>query len=179
MAAWIIIVEKDPWERVPSRFSKRKLESHWEEKWDSACFIFWISWCNVEISIVKSEWFHMPKIWFLMSSKSWLIGKDSDAGRDWEQEEKRTTEDEMAGWHHRLDGREFEWTLVVGDGQGGLECCNSWGRKESDTTERLNWTELNLTCRLPWWLSGKEFACQCRKWGFSPRVRKIPWRKKW
>ena len=56
---------------------------------------------------------------------------------------KRTTEDEMAGWHHRLDGPEFEWTLGVGDGQGVLVCCDSWGRKESDTTERLNWTELN------------------------------------
>ena len=76
--------------------------------------------------------------------KSWLIGKDSDAGRDWGQEEKWTTEDEMAGWHHRLDRFEFEWTPEVGDGQGGLVCCNSWCRKESDTTERLNWTELML-----------------------------------
>ena len=63
-------------------------------------------------------------------------------GRDWEQEEKGTTEDEMAGWHHRLNGRKFEWTPVVGDGQRGLACCNSWGHKESDTTEWLNWTEL-------------------------------------
>ena len=75
--------------------------------------------------------------------KSWLIGKDSDAGRDWGQEEKGTTEDEMAGWHHQLNGREFEWTPGVGDGQGGLACCNSWGCKELDMTERLNWTELN------------------------------------
>ena len=74
--------------------------------------------------------------------KSWLIGKDSDAGRDWGQEEKGTTEDEMAGWHHWLDGCEFEWTLGVGDGQGGLACCSSWGPKESDTNEQLNWTEL-------------------------------------
>ena len=74
--------------------------------------------------------------------KSWLIGKDSDAGRDWGQEEKRTTEDEMAEWHHWLDGCEFEWTPGCGDGQGGLACCDSWGRKESDTTEWLNWTEL-------------------------------------
>ena len=71
--------------------------------------------------------------------KSWLIGKDSDAGRDWGQEEKGTTEDEMAGWHHWLDGREFELTPGVGDGQGGLACCDSWGHKQSDTTERLNW----------------------------------------
>ena len=61
---------------------------------------------------------------------------------NWGQEEKGTTEDEMAGWHHWLDGHEFEWTPEVGDGQGGLACCNSWGRKESDTTERLKWTEL-------------------------------------
>ena len=77
-------------------------------------------------------------------AKSWLIGKDSDAGRDWGQEEKGTTEDEMAGWHHWLDGHEFEWTPGVGDGQGGLACCDSWGCKESDTTEWLNWTELMI-----------------------------------
>ena len=70
--------------------------------------------------------------------KSWLTGKDPDAGRDWGQEEKGMTEDEMAGWHHRLDGREFGKTPGVGDGEGGLACCNSWGHKESDTTEPLN-----------------------------------------
>ena len=59
--------------------------------------------------------------------------------------EEGEREDEMAGWHHWLDGHEFEWTPAVGDGQGGLACCNSWGRKESDTTERLKWTELNWT----------------------------------
>ena len=75
-------------------------------------------------------------------TNSWLIGKDPDAGRDWGQEEKGMTEDEIAGWHHRLDGRESEWTPGVGDGQGGLVCCNSWGHKESDTTEHLNCTEL-------------------------------------
>ena len=73
--------------------------------------------------------------------KSWLIGKDSDAGRDWGQEEKGTTEDEMAGWHHWLDERDSEWTPGVGDGQGGLACCDSWSCKESDTTELLNWTD--------------------------------------
>ena len=72
----------------------------------------------------------------------WLIGKDSDAGRDWGQEEKGTTEDEMAGWHHWLDGHESEWILGVGDGQGGLVCYDSWGRKQSDMTERLNWTNV-------------------------------------
>ena len=82
--------------------------------------------------------------------KSWLFGKDSNAGRDWGQE-KGTTVDEMAGWHHWLDGHEFEWTPGDGDGQGGLACCDSWGHKESDTTERLNWTELNL---YPWGFPG-------------------------
>ena len=67
-------------------------------------------------------------------AKSWLIGKDSDAGREWGQEKKGTTEDEMTGWHHWLDGCESEWTLGIGDGQGGLACCDSRDRKESDTT---------------------------------------------
>ena len=73
-------------------------------------------------------------------AKSWFIGKDPNAGRDRGQEEKGTTVDEMAGWHHWLDGRESEWTPGVGDGQGGLVCCDSWGRKESDTIERLIWS---------------------------------------
>ena len=73
--------------------------------------------------------------------KDWLIGKEPNAGNDWRQEEKGTTEDQMAGWRHQLNGHDFEWTLWVGDGQEGLACCNSWGRKESDTTEQLNWTE--------------------------------------
>ena len=76
--------------------------------------------------------------------KSWLIWKDLDAGKDWGQEEKRTTEDEMVGWHHRLNGHGFGWTPGVGDGQWGLACCSSWGHKESDTTERLNWIETKL-----------------------------------
>ena len=70
-----------------------------------------------------------------------LIWKDPDAGRDWGQEEKGTTEDEMVGWHHRLSGHEFEQAPGVGDGQGGLACCGSWDRKELDMTEGLNWTE--------------------------------------
>ena len=81
-------------------------------------------------------------------AKSWLIWKDPVAGKDWGQEEKGTAEDEMVGWHHQLNGREFERTPGVGDGQGGLACCSSWGCKESDTTEWLNWTELNWTKQL-------------------------------
>ena len=76
-------------------------------------------------------------------TKCWLIGKDPDSGKDWRQEEKGMTEDEIVGWHHWLNGHEFEWTPGVGDGQGGLACFSPWGHKESDMTERLNWTELN------------------------------------
>jgi len=101
--------------------------------------------------------------------KSWLIGKDSDAGRDWGQEENGTTEDEMAGWHHWLDGRESEWTPRVGDGQGSLACCNSCSRKESDTTEWLNWSELRAPklirkmslCSRKIFKSYKEWTCIC------------------
>ena len=82
-------------------------------------------------------------------AKSWLIGKDPDAGKDWRQEQKGTTEDKMVGWHHWLNGHGFGWTLGAGDGQGGLACCGSWGCKESDTTERLNWTELNIQISAP------------------------------
>ena len=74
----------------------------------------------------------------LHSLNGLVIGKDRDAGRDWLREEKRTTEDEMAGWHHRIYGHGFGCTPGVGDGQGGLTCCSSWGCKELDTTEQLN-----------------------------------------
>ena len=94
------------------------------------------SWVFIGRTDAKAE---TPILW-PPHAKSWLIGKDSDAGRDWGQEEKGTTEDGMAGWHHQLNGHEFEWTLGVGDGQGGLACCYSWHRKESDTTEWMNWT---------------------------------------
>ena len=78
--------------------------------------------------------------------KSWLIGKDSEAGRDWGQEEKGTTEDEMAGWHHQLDGREFEWTPGVGDGQGGLACWFMGSQTVGhDWATELNWTEPKFT----------------------------------
>ena len=84
-----------------------------------------------------------PKLQYLATDlKNWLIWKDPDAGKDWRQEEKGTTENEMVGWHHWLNGHEFEWTLGVGDGQGGLACCSPWGRKESDSVEWLNCTKL-------------------------------------
>ena len=81
-----------------------------------------------------------PIIW-PPDAKSWLIGKDPDAGRNWEQEKKGTTEDEMVGWHNQLNRHAFGWTLGIGDRQGGLECFSSWGSKELVMTEWLNWTE--------------------------------------
>ena len=95
------------------------------------------SWVFIGRTDVEAE---TPILW-PPHAKSWLTGKDSDAGRDWGQEEKGMTEDEMVGWHHQLNGHEFGWTPGVGDGQGGLACCGSWGREESGTIERLNWSE--------------------------------------
>ena len=94
------------------------------------------SWVFIGRTDVEAE---TPILW-PPDAKSWLIGKDPDAGKDWGQAEKGTTEDEMVGWHHRLNGHGFGWTP---DGLGGLACCGSWGHKESDTTERPNWTELS------------------------------------
>ena len=106
------------------------------------------SWVFIGRTDIEAE---TPILW-PPHAKSWLIWKDSDAGKDWGQEEKGTTEDEMAGWHHQLDAHEFGWTPGVGDEQGGLTCCSSWGHKEStrlsDWTE-LNWTELNWQDRMP------------------------------
>ena len=98
------------------------------------------SWVFIGWTDAEAE---TPILWPL-DAKSWLIGKDPDAGKDWGQEKKGTTEDEMVGWHHRLDGHEFGWTPGVGDGQGELACCGLWGGKELETTEWLNWTELWL-----------------------------------
>ena len=95
------------------------------------------SWVFIGRTDVEAE---TPKLW-PPDTKSWLIWQDPDAGKDWGREEKGTTEDEMVGWHHWLDGHGFGWTPGVGDEQGGLACCGSWGHKESDTTEWLNWTE--------------------------------------
>ena len=97
------------------------------------------SWVFIGRADIEAE---TPILW-PPDVKSWLIGKYPDSGKDWEQEEKGMTEDEMVGWHHWLDEHGFGWTPGVGDGQGGLACCDSWSHQESDWTERLNWTEQN------------------------------------
>ena len=97
------------------------------------------SWIFTGRTDVEAE---TPILW-LPYVKNWLIWKDPDAGKYWRWEEKGMTEDEMVGWHHWLNGHEFEQAPGVGDGQGSLVCCIPWGCKESDMTEWLNWTELN------------------------------------
>ena len=101
------------------------------------------SWIFIGRTDAEAE---TPILW-LPDSKNWLIWKDPDAGKDWRREETGTTEDEMVGCHHWLDGHEFEQAPGVGDGQGGLACCSPWGQKELDTTEWLNWIELAM----PFW----------------------------
>ena len=96
------------------------------------------SWIYVGRTDADTE---TPILW-PPDAKNSLLGKDPDAGKDWRQEEKGTTEDEMVGWHHWLDGWEFEQALGVGDGQKNLACCSPWDWKESDMTEWLNWTDL-------------------------------------
>ena len=103
------------------------------------------SWIFIGRTDVEAE---TPILW-PSDVKNWLLGKDPDAGKDWRQEEKGMTEDEMVGWHHRIDGHGFGWTPGVGDGQGGLACCSPWGHKDSDMTEWPNWTELSLHGVLP------------------------------
>ena len=132
------------------------------------------SWVFIGGTDVEVE---TPILW-APDAKSWLIWKDPDAGKDWVQEEKWMTEDEMVGWHHGLKRHGFGWTLGVCDGQGGLACCGSWGRKELDTTERLNWlkmfflliklqinTQIKVNLCLPFWLTLKiiilEDLCAC------------------
>ena len=130
-----------------------------EESWAPKNWCFWtvvlekilespLDCKEIQPSILKESWViigrtdgevEIPILW-PPDAKSWLIWKDPDAGKDWGQEEGMP-EDETVGWHHLLNGHGFGWTLGVGDGQGGLMCCSSWGHKELDTTEQLNWTE--------------------------------------
>ena len=123
------------------------------------------SWIFIGRTNVEAE---TPILWS-PDVKSWLIWKDPDAGKDWGQEEKGTTEDEMIGWHHQLNGHGFGWTPGVGDAQGDLACCGSWGRKELDTTERLNWTAFDSQCFLLGFCSdvGTD-CCAFDLWFFLP-----------
>ena len=149
---WTVVLEKT----LESPLDCKEIQSvHSKGDW---------SWVFFGRNDAKAE---TPILW-PPHAKSWLIGKDSDTGRDWGQEEKGSTEDEMAGWYLWLNGPEFGWTPGVGDGQGGLASCNSWGCKESDTTERLNWTELNWLPD-PW--STRDFSSSLCGW----ELRRAAW----
>ena len=117
---------------------RRLLRVPWTMRRSIQSILKEITWVFIGRTDAKAE---TPILW-PPHAKSWLIGKISDAGRAWGQEEKGTTEDEMAGWHHWLDGHEFEYSPGVGEEQGGEVCCDSWGPKESGRTERLYWTVL-------------------------------------
>ena len=119
------------------------------------------SWVFIGRTNVEAE---TPVLW-PSDAKSWLIWKDPDAGKDWGEEQKGKTEEEMVGWHHRLNGHGFGWTPGVDDGQGGLVCCSSWGHKESDTTERLNWTSITNTCKT---VFCQTVACPPRQYPTQP-----------
>ena len=97
------------------------------------------SWIFIGRNDAETE---TPILW-PPDSKNWFIGKDPDAGKDWRQEEKGTTDDKMVGWHHQHDGHEFEQALGVDGGQGNLACCSPWGHNESHMTEWLNWTDIS------------------------------------
>ena len=155
---------------------EKTLESslNWKEiqpvhpKWDQS----WVFIGRTDIAEIPILW--PPDV------KSWLIWKNPDAGKDWRQQEKGTTENEMAGWHHRLNGHEFGWTPGVGDGQWGLACCNSWGLKESDTTEQVNWTEALFStrscplrsCSQTNWVS---FSKESQEVTLPPLIFAYPW----
>ena len=127
----------------PTLFSSISLHQSLRKAFLSLLAILWNSVFRFWIFTGRTDAEAEAPILWPPDVKSWLTGKDSDAGRVWGREEKGTTQDEMGGWHRRLDGRDSECTPGVGDGQGGLVCCDSWGHKQSDTTEWLNWTELN------------------------------------
>ena len=125
---WTVVLEKTPESPLDYKESKPV-----HPKADQAWIFIGRTDVEAESLILLATWCEELTHW-----------KNPGAGKDWRWEEKGMTEDEMAGWHHWLNGHEFEWTLGVADGQGGLTCCRPWGLKKSDMTERLDWTELNM-----------------------------------
>ena len=127
------------------------------------------SWIFIGRTDAKTE---TPILW-PSNGKNWLIGKDPDAGKDWRWE-KGTTEDEMVGWHHQINGHESEQTLRDSEGQRNLVCCSPWGRKELDTTERLNWTDqITVQCILKIWEHSRVFGASAY-WLMKPTLASPP-----
>ena len=133
---------------------RRQLRVPWTERRSSQSILKEIS---PEYSRTDAE-AETPILW-PSDGENWLIWKDPDAGKDCRWEEKGTTVDEMVGWHHWLNRHEFEWTLGVGDGQGGLVCCGPWGCKESDMTEWLNGKLVWFTVDLQ---NSSNWLCFCK-----------------
>ena len=127
------------------------------------------SWIFIGRTDAEAE---APILW-PPDAKNWLLGNDPDAGKNWRQEEKGMMKDERVGWHHQLDGHEFEQALGIGDGDGSLVCCSPWACKELDTTEWLNWTELipvaEWLIRLLWKKMNFWLYLLRHKWSFLPR----------
>ena len=127
------------WTVVLEKTLESLLDSYWTAKRSNQSILKEIS---PELFIGRTDAEAETLVLWPPDAKNWLIWKDLDAGKDWRQEEKKMTGVEMVGWHHRLDGREFEQAPGVCDGQGSLVCYSLWGHKELDMPERLNWTEL-------------------------------------
>ena len=133
-------LELTDWIILHKSFRFQNSLAHWSWSFFHSCsfFLVFIEYLLCARSDVEAE----TPILRPPDAKSWLIWKDPNAGKDWGQEEKGTTEDEMVGWHYWLNGHGFGWTPGAGDGQRGLVCCSPWGQKESDTTEGLNWMNM-------------------------------------
>ena len=129
------------------------------------------SWIFIGIFIGKTHAEAEVPILWPPDKKNWFFGKDPDAGKDWGQEEKGTTEDEMVGWHHWLDAHEFEQALGIGDGQGGLACHSPWGRKESDKW-LSDWTDWTYRSHLHTEFSWEEYSSLCLYWCVYPWLKR-------
>ena len=134
---------------------RRLLRVPWTARRSNQSILKEISWIFIGRTDAEAE---TPTLW-PPDAKKWFLGKDPDAGKDWRQEEKGTTEDEMVGWHHQLDGHKSEQAPGVGDGQGSLACCSPWGRKESDMTEQFSLTHL---CRINYKKNGGKTIWEMR-----------------
>ena len=169
---------EDSWESSHESTAWRSNHSILKEIEKKKKYIYKGNWPWISIRKTDAE-AEAPILW-PPDERSWLIGKDPDAGKDWRQEEKGMTEDEMVGWHHWLNGRECEQTPGGGEGQGSLACCSPWGYKESDTTEQ-QWSPEERRATEQWQWSPPIFFTPCEDWmrGRPPTTQREPSRCEW